>query len=301
MTTSSTTVLRPRDGSATVPEYDGGWLGDSGRLEPFLEFAEAAPDINWSAELEHLHEEASRMHFLDRWTREAVITRLGDLPADAAVADIGCSTGYLLEDLRKRYPAARLFGVDLITSGLIKAHASVPSARLIRADACSLPFADNSLDAITSANLLEHLPDDERALAELARVLRPGGRGVIVVPAGPRTYDYYDRFLGHQRRYARAELARKARRVGLEVLEELSIASLLYPAFWLVKKRNRLLHDGLRDSALERRVAADIARTLNSRAGERLWRAEDRLVQVGLRLPVGIRALVSVRVPESTE
>ena len=76
---------------------------------------------------------------------------------------------------------------------------------------CALPFADASVAAAVSANLLEHVPDDERALAELRRVLRPGGRAVIVVPASPGVYDYYDRFLGHERRYARGELASKAR------------------------------------------------------------------------------------------
>ena len=45
-----------------------------------------------------------------------------------------------------------------------------------------------------------------------ARILRPGARAVIVVPAGPGTYDYYDRFLGHERRYARGELAGQGER-----------------------------------------------------------------------------------------
>ena len=114
---------------------------------------------------------------------------------------------------------ATLVGVDLVGAGLRKAHEAVPAARLIRADACELPLGDQAVDAIVSANLLEHVPDDRRALREMTRVLRPGATAVVVVPASPGTYDYYDRFLGHERRYARGELAAKARDAGLTPID----------------------------------------------------------------------------------
>jgi SAM-dependent methyltransferase len=158
-----------------------------------------------------------------------------------------------------------------------------------------LPLADASVDAVVSANLLEHIADDERALTEMARILRPGSRAIIVVPAGPSTYDYYDRFLGHERRYARRELATKARAAGFRVEEDIHIAALLYPAFWLVKQRNRLLYDRLEGDALRERVARDIARTGDSRIGSLLWRAEERLGTAGIRFPWGVRGLVALR------
>jgi SAM-dependent methyltransferase len=92
---------------------------------------------------------------------------------------------------------------------------------------------DHAVNAVLSANLLEHVPDDRRALGEIARILRPGGRAVIVVPANPRTYDYYERFLGHERRYDRGELAAKGCDAGLRVIEDAYLGSLIYPAFWL--------------------------------------------------------------------
>jgi SAM-dependent methyltransferase len=154
------------------------------------------------------------------------------------------------------------------------------------------------VDGAVSANLLEHVPDDRRALAELHRVLRPGARGVLVVPAGPGTYDYYDRFLGHERRYARGELAGKARAVGLEVVEDLHLGSLLYPAFWLVKQRNRRRFGHLRGDALEARVAMDIAQTRDSRVGRVACAIERALLRHRLQLPFGIRGLLVTRRPE---
>ena len=86
-------------GGGAPPGFDRGWLIDGNR-EPFLSYVSGEPSVNWSAELEQLHEEASRTHFLDRWTRSAILERVGELHAGAVIADVGCSTGYLLEDLR---------------------------------------------------------------------------------------------------------------------------------------------------------------------------------------------------------
>jgi SAM-dependent methyltransferase len=291
--------IAPPPGAAQLPPYDGGWVLDGGSREPFLSYVEADPSVNWSTELESLHEESTRSHFMDQWTRGAILARVGALAADATIADIGSSTGYLLEDLARAFAGATLIGVDLVAAGLRKSHAVLPQARLLRADACALPLSGASVDAVVSSNLLEHVPDDRQALREIARVLRPGARAVIVVPAGPSTYDYYDRFLGHERRYARHELAQKGREAGLEVLEDTHIAALLFPAFWLVKQRNRRCHGSLDGQALEQRVAADIARTQDSAVGRRLWALEERLRGAGVTPPFGIRSLVVLRKEEA--
>lgn len=259
---------------------------------PFSSHVSGAPEVNWSEELEQLHEESSRTHFIDLWTRSAMLERLGPLPPRPTLLDLGCSTGHLLEDLSAAHPQAQLVGVDLVTAGLRKAHASVPSARLLQADACALPLEVDSVDGVLSANLLEHLSDDVGALAEMRRVLRRDARAVIVVPAGPRSYDYYDRFLGHERRYGRGELAAKAATVGFEVLLDTHIGALIYPAFWAVKQRNRRRFAQLEGEALEQRVADDIAGTRDSRIGRLAWALERRLP---ISMPFGIRSLVVLR------
>jgi SAM-dependent methyltransferase len=271
-------------------------LSDAGQ-QPYTSHVDVVAEVNWSPELEPLHEEASRTHVLDRWTRSAIIARVAHLPAAPTIIDIGCSTGYLLDDLSRRCPSARLIGVDLVASGLVKAHELVPRAELLHADACALPLADGVADAVVSANLLEHVPDDVMALREIARVLRPGASAVLVVPAGPSTYDYYDRFLGHERRYGRRELASKCRTAGLQVTDDLHIGSLLYPAFWTVKQRNRRRFGNLEGHALEAKVTSDIRRTHGSRTAELSRRIETRLVAAGVRLRFGIRSLAVARKP----
>ncbi len=110
-------------------------------------------------------------------------------------------------------------------------------------------------------------------------------RGALVVPAGPNTYDYYDRFLGHERRYARGELAGKARQVGLEVLLDTHIGALLYPPFWLVKQRNRHRFAHIEGEALSARVAGDIANTQDARLGALACRLEALALDAGVRFP----------------
>jgi SAM-dependent methyltransferase len=264
---------------------------------PFVSHVSSEHEVNWSEDLEKLHEESSRTHFIDVWTRRAMLARVGPLPAGPTVIDVGCSSGYLLEDLRRAIPAVRLIGVDLVAAGLRKAHANVPEAALLQADVCALPLEDASADAALSANLLEHVPDDERALSEVFRILRPGARAVIVVPVGPGNYDYYDRFLGHERRYARGELARKAGAAGFELLEDLHLGAPLYPAFWAVKQRNRRRYGHLQGAALEDRVRADIKGTSNSAFGRLACRVEEWMLAHGVALPFGIRGLTVLERP----
>jgi SAM-dependent methyltransferase len=280
-----------------LPPFDRGWLRPDGDADPYLSYVADGHAVNWSAELERLHEESSRDHFIDVWTRQSMLERLAPLPPQPHVVDLGCSSGYLLEDLRALHPDATLTGIDLVAAGLRAAHRNVPEARLLQADVCALPLEDESVDAAVSANLLEHVPDDQQALIELRRVLRRAAGAVLVVPAGPSSYDYYDRFLGHERRYARGELASKARRAGLEVMQDIHLGSVLYPAFWAVKRRNIHRYDHLEGDALESRVASDIAGTRSSRLGHLACLLERRLLRLGVHLPFGIRGLTVVRRP----
>ncbi len=94
------------------------------------------------------------------------------------ILDAGCARGRFLRRLETS--GARLFGVDLTEVFLHSAHANVQGAAFAGGSLSSLPFADGAFDAVYCIETLEHLPDTETALAEMARVLRPGGPLLVI-------------------------------------------------------------------------------------------------------------------------
>jgi SAM-dependent methyltransferase len=109
------------------------------------------------------------------------------LPPGGVVVDAGCGTGRALPALRAAVgDAGVVIGVDLTPQMLdvARARGRAERAALLLADARRLPFAGGSVDAVFAAGLIMHLPDPAAALAELARVTRPGGRLVLFHPSG---------------------------------------------------------------------------------------------------------------------
>jgi SAM-dependent methyltransferase len=96
-----------------------------------------------------------------------------ELLPDGGVLDLGCGTGHSYEELAPR----ETVGVD------VDAEALAHQNRETRvADMRALPFADGTFASVLSVQSLEHVPDPERVLAEVTRVLVPGGRAIFVTP-----------------------------------------------------------------------------------------------------------------------
>jgi 2-polyprenyl-3-methyl-5-hydroxy-6-metoxy-1,4-benzoquinol methylase len=98
-----------------------------------------------------------------------------------------------------------------------------------------LASADGAFDLVVCQNVLEHIADDEAALAEMARVLAPGGRLALLVPSGPKLFGSLDDAYGHWRRYDAADLRAIVTAAGLEV-ESLRPMNALGIAGWWAKK-----------------------------------------------------------------
>lgn len=96
------------------------------------------------------------------------------------VLDVGCGTGALIAAVGARAPGAVVVGADLAPEMLAAARATLgPTHPLAAADAARLPFRAGSFDAVVSSSSFHYWPDPAAGLAELRRVLRPGGRLVV--------------------------------------------------------------------------------------------------------------------------
>jgi SAM-dependent methyltransferase len=174
------------------------------------------------------------------------------LPVGAGdrVLDLGCGAGrHAFEALRRGgsvvaldADAGELRGVADM-AGAMAAAGEVPagaSARTVRGDATRMPFPDGAFDRVIAAEVLEHIPEDQAAINEVARVLRPGGVAAITVPAWlPERVcwrlsdDYHNVPGGHVRIFTRGELLAKLARADLTVTGQHHAHALHSPYWWL--------------------------------------------------------------------
>jgi demethylmenaquinone methyltransferase/2-methoxy-6-polyprenyl-1,4-benzoquinol methylase len=116
---------------------------------------------------------------LDRRWRRATVAAL-DLPPRSIVVDLACGTGDLCDDLARA--GVTPIGFDMSSGMLAAAHTRVP---LVRADVVSLPLPDGAADGATCGFALRNLVDLPGFLAEVARIVRPGGRIGLLEVAEP--------------------------------------------------------------------------------------------------------------------
>lgn len=129
------------------------------------------------------------------------------------ILDVGCGTGANLQML-SQFGAAE--GVDVSSEALEFCRAR-GLARVKQGAAETLPYEDASFDLVTGLDVVEHLDDDLSGLREMHRVLRPGGRALLFVPAFMFLWGVQDDISHHRRRYTLRELKQKVTEAGLSI------------------------------------------------------------------------------------
>lgn len=177
------------------------------------------------------------------------LDRLGIGPG-VRVLDLGCGGGrHAFEVYRRGADVVALDrNVEDLTSvqamfDAMAAEGQVPAgatAATVEGDALNLPFADGSFDVVIAAEILEHIPQDTIAMAELTRVVRPGGTVAVSVPrwlpervCWALSDAYHEVEGGHVRIYERSQLVDRLEATGLELVGSHHAHALHSPYWWI--------------------------------------------------------------------
>lgn len=147
-------------------------------------------------------------------------------PDDQDILDLGCGEGITLERLIKNFPGRNIQGIDVMPENVAICESLHLPARL--GNVYHLDCRDSSQDVVLFLEVLEHLSEPETALREIQRILRPGGRALILFP-NDRTFlvsrlltlrfreAFYDP--GHVRQWTIADMAHLLPSLGFRILE----------------------------------------------------------------------------------
>ncbi|OGO20298.1 MAG: hypothetical protein A2144_14120 [Chloroflexi bacterium RBG_16_50_9] len=227
-------------------------------------------------------------HFWHIGRREIIWEALKSIPDihKARILEIGCGNGSVLAFLHQR--GLNVEGGDIFLEGLQFCRKRDVSVPLYRIDILELPFTAN-FDVIGLFDILEHITEDEKALREAHRALKPEGKILITVPAHAFLWRQADRVAAHKRRYSRAEIITKLQQNGFTIKKLSYYISFFLPLFIAMKLVDSIFkkrHPGGIKSILEFRTIPVINEVC-------LWllRFENRVVK-RCSLPFGASMLI---------
>lgn len=204
--------------------------------------------------------------------------------------EIGCGTGYCLSRIEQEFPNLRLTGGEGISAGLHFASRRTKNASLMQMDARNIPYLDE-FDLIGAFDVIEHIGEDELVLDQMYAATKKGGGLILTVPQHAWLWSYADEFTHHKRRYSARELASKVKTAGYEILRMTSFVSLLLPAMYLSRLKNK---DRGRDA--DQTAELRLNGVLNF-AFEIVMSIERGLISAGIPLGAGGSLLLMARKP----
>jgi SAM-dependent methyltransferase len=211
---------------------------------------------------------------------------MGNGAAPLRILDAGCGTGGSLR-LLERFGQVSAFDFEQRAAQMF---ATREQGRILVASTDAIPFADESFDLVTSFDVICQLgaPADEKALQEMARVLKPGGRVIVRVPAFQSLYGPHDVTLHTKHRYSMRELSRKVEKAGLALRQTTYANTFLFPVA-LVRRLLAKVRPGSGDESDVRPVAAPLNKLLTA-----VLDIEAALIK-RTQLPFGLSVIVLAR------
>ena len=235
-------------------------------------------------EIADLH--IDKNHPIDFASRELCVQFLKnyDQSKKKIVLEIGCSSGNLIKNIIELKKFSYI-GSDAIKNHIHKLSKKYNDIPFIIFYLLKKSIQKSIADVVIMLNVLEHIKDDDKALAEVNKILNNQGILIIEVPSGKFLYDEYDRKLLHYRRYNMQEIEKKLIKAGFKIEKKTHLGFIIFPLFIVIKLFNKFFKD--------KNIIVRQAKVSNNIFLRILFNIERRLRKV--YLPFGIRCFICAR------
>ena len=188
--------------------------------------------------------EVERLHWFYRTKRQIArywLLKCYPLQKDSVLADCGAGTGLFAREMSS---VCKVIAIDSEEEALHLAEQNLGKENVRHGSCDALPLEDSSVDCLTALDVLEHVKNDRQAVSEFARVLKPDGVAVIIVPAMQSLWSDWDEALHHYRRYQHASLLKLFDTTSFKITHWNYINVLALPAVFAVRKLRWLFRGG---------------------------------------------------------
>lgn len=228
---------------------------------------------------------ASRQH--------CIINLLSRIPREARILEIGCAGGNIIVALQKN-GFTQVYGIDIDPDAI----ATCKKQGLFNVNAQAgeaTTFPNNAFDILIASDVLEHIENDRQALAEWMRILKPGGRLILFVPAFPFLWSAHDAASHHIRRYKKQMLHELVRQEGFIIAKHSYWnASLFFPVL-LIRLLGRVVPQSLKFSPRPAQAPPFINGIFKC-----IVKGENHLLTRGFRYPIGLSLFVLAKKPAAS-
>jgi 2-polyprenyl-3-methyl-5-hydroxy-6-metoxy-1,4-benzoquinol methylase len=232
----------------------------------------------------HVQEEK---HWWFESRRHIIINLLKGTKRNSAILEIGCSGGPLIEALNE-LGFENVQGIDISQRAIdLCRQREIPDVCVM--DGSKPTFEDQQFDVIIASDVLEHIEDEQTALREWNRILKPAGKLIAFVPAFEILWSKHDEANHHYRRYSKRELIRVLESADFEIHRSSYWNFILFFPTSLVRLLQRILKYGQESS--DQLVELD---PITNKALCCLVKAENFLLKV-LNFPVGVSVFAMAR------
>jgi len=167
----------------------------------------------------------SRLSLVKKWGREIAPKSVG--------LDIGCGSGAAAELLQQEF---ELLPIGMDISKFAVDASKERGVRTLQVDVTKIPISDGSQDFALALDVIEHIEDRNVLLSEMYRVLKPGGKALITVPAHAWLWSNHDELNHHFRRYSKEMLQEDLSAAGFSIKSIRWWNSILLPYIYLTRK-----------------------------------------------------------------